>query len=253
MTGEARWAGRNIDKDRLRTAVWDRLVAEGVHVGPPHGNIPNFVGADAAALNLSRLPAWRTARIVKCNPDPPQIAVRLRALYDGKTVYAPVPELTEGFPFVVLDPAVLARKGVTFELAATHQGFMMHGTPIAFEAMERMDLCVVGCVAVSRGGGRTGKGAGFADLELGIFRELGLVDAATPICTTVHSAQLVAEDVLPMEPHDSVLTAIATERGLYTAGAGRPQPKGVDWDAVRPEQFASIPFLAALRDRLERR
>ena len=43
--------------------------------------------------------------------------------------------------------------------------------------MEKLDFCVVGCVAVTRRGGRTGKGAGFADLEHGIFRELGLTSA----------------------------------------------------------------------------
>ena len=52
---------------------------------------------------------------------------------------------------------------------------MQHGEPIAFEDMPALDFCVVGCVAVTRRGGRTGKGAGFADLEQGIFRELGKV------------------------------------------------------------------------------
>ena len=33
--------------------------------------------------------------------------------------------------------------------------------------MPKLDFCVVGCVAVTRSGGRTGKGAGFADLEQG--------------------------------------------------------------------------------------
>ncbi len=113
---------------------------------------------------------------MKCNPDPPQIPVRLRALYDGKLLYMPVPELVQGFPFVLLDPAELERKGISFELAATSQGAVEHGMPVEFEEMEPMDLVVVGCVAVTRAGGRTGKGGGFADLELGIFRELGTVD-----------------------------------------------------------------------------
>ena len=54
---------------------------------------------------------------------------------------------------------------------------MEHGEPVGFEDMPKLDFCVVGCVAVTRRGGRTGKGAGFADLEQGVFRELGLVDA----------------------------------------------------------------------------
>ena len=103
--GDARWAGRNSDKDSLRSEIWGRLESTAVNVGPAWSRIPNFAGADLAAWNLARVPAWRAARIVKCNPDPPQIPVRLRALYDGKIVYAPVPELTRGFPFVRLDPA----------------------------------------------------------------------------------------------------------------------------------------------------
>ena len=139
----------------------------------------------------SELDEWKRARVVKCNPDPPQIPVRLRALYDGKLLFAPVPYLTKGFPYLRIDPEKLAAKGVDFETAATAQGFLQHGEPIGFEDMPTLDFCVVGCVAVTRAGGRTGKGAGFADLEHGIFRELGMTTAATPIATTVHSLQVV--------------------------------------------------------------
>ena len=247
-----RWAGRHSGKDRLRAEVWAGLEASGVNVGPVQSRIPNFVGADAAARHLSTLPEWQAARIVKCNPDPPQIPVRLRALYEGKTVYAPVPELTGGIPFVSLDPGRLRQRGVSFELAATSQGFQEHGEPIAFEDMPFLPFCVVGCVAVTRAGGRTGKGAGFADLELGILTDLGKVDAATMIVTSVHSSQVVAEERVAMEAHDAALHAIATEGELIATGAPRRTPAGVDWDAVRPDQFASIPFLAALRERMAR-
>jgi 5-formyltetrahydrofolate cyclo-ligase len=70
---------------------------------------------------------------------------------------------------------------------------------------------VVGCVGVTRSGGRTGKGGGFADLELGIFRELGKVPRETPIVTTVHLSQVVEDDRIVMMPHDSALHWIITE------------------------------------------
>ena len=105
MTRGARWAGRNGAKDFLREDIWDTLEATGVNVGPVASRIPNFAGADLAAWRLAQVPAWKAARVVKCNPDPPQIPVRLRALHEGKILYAPVPELTRGFPFVRLDPA----------------------------------------------------------------------------------------------------------------------------------------------------
>ena len=253
MAEDGRWAGRNTDKDRLRNRIWQALVDGGVNVGPVHSRIPNFAGADLAAWHLAQTPAWAAARVVKSNPDPAQIPVRLRALHEGKIVYTPVPELTRGFPYVKLDPAVLAAKGVEFETAATAQGFLAHGEPIEFEQMETIDFAVVGSVAVSRGGGRTGKGAGFADLETGIFRELGILPDGTPIATTVHSLQVVDDDVLPMMAHDSALTHVATEAGLIVTDSRHPQPKGVDWAMVQPDQFRDIPFLAALRDRIRQR
>ncbi len=253
LESNARWAGRNNDKDRLRDRIWQKLVSDEVNVGPVDSRIPNFAGADLAALHLSRLDAWKNARVVKCNPDPPQIPVRLRALYDGKILYAPVPELTKGFPFVRLDPAVLEAKGVQFELAAVSQGFVEHGEPVEFEEMETLDFVVVGCVAVSDAGGRTGKGGGFADLELGIFRELGKVTPATPVATTVHSVQLVDPALLPMLDHDSPLDYIATEQGVIATRTQMARPTGVAWDHVQADQYASIPFLNDLRARIESR
>jgi 5-formyltetrahydrofolate cyclo-ligase len=251
--GGSRWAGRNGAKAAVRDRVWTRLVEAQVNVGPAFDRIPNFVGADVAAKRLSELDEWRRARVIKCNPDPPQIPVRLRALYDGKLLFSPVPYLTKGFPYLRIDPDKLAAKGVEFETAATSQGFVEHGEPTGFEDMPRLDFCVVGCVAVTRLGGRTGKGAGFADLEQGVFRELGLVSPATPIATTVHSSQVVGDSEVVMESHDSALHFIATELELIATRTPYPQPDGVDWDRVRPDQFTDIPFLGALRLTIERR
>jgi 5-formyltetrahydrofolate cyclo-ligase len=251
VTGNTRvnpYEGRHGEKDRLRHRIWNMLEADGVSMGPVWGGIPNFVGADLAAWHLSRLPAWQTARVVKCNPDPPQIAVRLRALYEGRILYMPVPALVADFPFYRLDPARLAAAGVSFELAATAQGAGLHGERVAFADMERIDVCVVGCVAVSRSGGRTGKGAGFADLELGIFRELGIVTSSTPIATTVHASQVVEEGNIIMQSHDTPLDWIATPGELIETRTRYRQPGAVSWEQVQPDQLDDIPFLRELRE-----
>lgn len=252
-TETSRWAGRNGAKDLVRVETWRALDEHGVGVGPAFDRIPNFVGADAAAKRLSELDEWKRARVVKCNPDPPQIPVRLRALYDGKLLFAPVPYLTKGFPYLKIDPDRLVAKGVDFETAATAQGFLQHGEPIGFADMPKLDFCVVGCVAVTRTGGRTGKGAGFADLEHGIFRELGKTTAETPIAATVHSLQVVPEEKVVMEAHDNALTFIATESELIATGAQGSPSAGVDWARVRADQFADIPFLQELRTTMEAR
>ena len=63
----------------------------------------------------------------------------------------------------------------------------------------------------------------------------------------------MADSEVVMESHNSALDYIATELELIATGTEHPQPKGVDWDKVRPDQFADIPFLSALRDAIERR
>lgn len=246
-----RWAGRNADKDRLRADVWQRLEESGLAIGPVWSRISNWVGAEAAAKRLSQLDFWRAARVVKCNPDPPQIPVRLRALYEGKTVLMPVPEFVTGAaPWTLLDPERLEAAGVQFELAATSAGAVQVGEKLSFEDLPAIDVCVCGCVAVTRAGGRTGKGGGFADLELGLFRDLGKVTPATPIVTTVHSSMVVADDRLPLMAHDSLLDWIVTEEEAIETRHGRKQPGGVVWDLVHPDQMRSLWFLPALKERI---
>lgn len=250
MSEQGRWAGRNPAKDVIRHAIWDELEAAGVNVGPVWSMIPNFAGADMAAWHLAQTPAWKAARTIKTNPDHAQTPIRIRALHEGKVVYTPVPYLTREFPYLRLDPARLAAAEISFELAATPQGFMTHGERLEFEDVAQLDFCVVGSVAVSRAGGRTGKGAGFADLETAIFRELGTVTATTPMATSIHSLQLVPDDAIVIESHDSPLDFVATEKELIATGNTMARPMGVDWTKVRADQFETIPFLARLRDRM---
>jgi 5-formyltetrahydrofolate cyclo-ligase len=91
-------------KQTIRERVWSRLVQ--AQASPdPHGRIPDFVGAAAAAERLAELPAWQHARVIKANPDQPQLPVRVRALRDGKLVYMAVPKLAHPLPFFRLIPA----------------------------------------------------------------------------------------------------------------------------------------------------
>lgn len=244
---QTEWSGHHEAKDRLRSQVWTALKARGAAIGDPVGHIPRFVGTELAAERLAALPCWRQARVVKCNPDRAQEPVRLRALQDGKQLYMAVPRLTKPRCFVALEATTLAQQGVDLTVAATNRGAMRHGCLVAFDEMLPIDLVVVGCVAVSRDGGRTGKGAGFADLELGILRQFDLVRADTPVVTTVHSLQIVAEGQLPMLAHDWSLTWIVTPDEALATQPTRMQPVGIAWDQIRPEQWRTIPVLRALR------
>ena len=250
MPEQGRWAGRNPGKDVIRNEVWRTLEATGTAVGPAWSMIPNFVGADMAAWHLAQTPEWQRAKTVKTNPDAPQIPIRLRALYEGKIVFAPVPYLTRDFPYLRIDPRKMIEKGISFELAATSQGFVEHGDRIGFEDVDIIDFCVVGSVAVSRAGGRTGKGAGFADLETAIFRELGKLPDTTPVVTTVHSSQLVGDDV---RRHRVPRLAARHGRDRARADPHRLHCGEADGRRLGPRAARPVrdhPFLARLRDRM---
>ncbi len=247
---EARWQGRNSAKDALRSEIWSLLENRAVSIGPVWSRIPNFDGADKAAQRLAELDIWKKAKIVKSNPDPPQIPVRLRALQDGKLLYAPVPELVKDFPFIELDPAELRERGIPFEEVAPIEGALKFGRKVNFEDMKPFDLAIVGCVAVTRNGGRSGKGGGFADLELGIFRDMNLVTPQTPIVTTVHSYQVVDDDRVIMLGHDTPLDWIITPDEVIETKTTLSQPGGVNWEAVQPDQFDNVPFLFDLKQKL---
>ena len=246
----ARWKGRNSEKDIVRSAVWSLLEERSVSIGPVWSRIPNFIGADKAAQRLAELQIWKAAKVVKSNPDSPQIPVRLRALEDGKLVYVPVPELVKDYPFIELDPNKLQRNGIPFEEVALIEGAMEHGRKVGFQDMKPFNLAVVGCVAVTRNGGRSGKGGGFADLEMGIFREMGLVNADTPIVTTIHSLQVQEDERVIMVAHDTPLDWIITPDEVIETHTTIAQPDGVNWDTIQSDQYENIPFLLSLKSTL---
>jgi 5-formyltetrahydrofolate cyclo-ligase len=82
---------------------------------------------------------------------------------------------------------------------------------------------------------------------LGMLRQLELVQAATPIVTTVHALQIVAPGQLPMRSHDWSLTWIVTPEAAIATQRLRPQPPGLLWEQIRPAQYATIPVLQTLR------
>ncbi|MGQ0717071.1 MAG: 5-formyltetrahydrofolate cyclo-ligase, partial [Pseudonocardiales bacterium] len=55
-------------KQAIRERIWSRL-AQARASPDPHGRIPDFVGAAAAAARLAELPDWGRARVLKANPD----------------------------------------------------------------------------------------------------------------------------------------------------------------------------------------
>lgn len=221
-------------KQEVRERIWGLLEREGAARFPgARGRIPNFRGAEKAAARLAELPEWQAARVIKANPDAPQLPVRRRAQRDGKKLYMAVPRLAEEKPFV------LVRGDPTIRRA------LAEGRRLRLEKLEPVDLIVCGTVAVNREGVRVGKGGGFSDLEFALLVEQGLVGGGTTIATTVHGLQLLDER-LPETEHDFRVDMVVTPTAfLYTPAHRRPP--GLLRDHLDEEKCAAIPVLKALR------
>lgn len=231
------------DKATARQAVWDTLQAKRVarFPFPPHGRIPNFAGARQAAERLLGHALFKRVRVIKVNPDSPQRWVRQLALERGITVITPTPRLKGAFR--VLDPRRIPREH--YAKAASLKRGGQWGEDIALAGMPKVDLVVMGSVAVTRDGRRLGKGHGYADLEYALLRELG--NPVVPLATTVHKLQVV--DAFPIEAHDTPLTLIATPDELIEVKRRRRAPRGIDWQRLPKAALEEMPVLAELKAR----
>ena len=230
-------------KSELRKACWQAIRDAGAARFPGvEGRIPNFVGAEAAAERLAATDAWQRAKVLKCNPDSPQRAVRRRALDEGKLVFMAVPRLRSADPFLALDPTQIDAGALW--TASSIKGADAMGIPTSLDDMPRIDLIVTGCVGVTRQGARLGKGGGYSDLEYALLREHGKVDADTPVATTVHASQVLRAHAIPMRPHDVSLDFVVTPERTIRCKRAYDRPTGVLWDVLEPEKQAAIPVLA---------
>jgi 5-formyltetrahydrofolate cyclo-ligase len=236
------------DKQTLRERIWTLLERRRAarFPFPVVGRIPNFKDAEEAAARAAALPEWQAARRLKCNPDAPQRALRLRALREGKTVFMAVPRLTDERCFLRLDPARLGSQRLA--RAATIKGAARLGEPVTPEALEHIDLIVAGSVAVNPRGARVGKGGGYSDLEFALARETGAVDARTTVLTTVHALQVLNDDI-PMTPHDVPVDLVVTPDRVIRTRTAFPKPEGIHWEELSAHQRQAMPVLRRLQVR----
>eukprot|EP01018_Ginkgo_biloba_P018575 Gb_16825 [translate_table: standard] len=281
-------------KWEIRKRIWDLMERENISQNPRpvHHRIPNFVGAAAAAQMLIRshlwensygyffsvpklasLQAFSTAKCVKVNPDSPQKQVRFLTLSGGKKLLTPQPRLRTGF-FSILDATMLPRGAI--QEACSSAGVAKYGKPISLDAKLKVDLIVIGSVAVDpRTGARLGKGEvnyhnfsidtpirivkmdivnleGFAELEYGMLRYMGAIDDLTLIVTSVHDKQLVND--IPVEKllvHDVPVDVICTPTQIIHTNTTIPKPQGIYWDRLSPEKLGQIRILRELKKRIE--
>ena len=156
-------------------------------------------------------------------------------------MYVAVPRLRDEKCFVELDPEKIEE----YHRATTISGSSELGVQVGPDEVASIDLVVSGSVAVTEQGGRIGKGEGYSDLEYAILRGLGLVDETTPVATTVHGMQVVADEVA-VEAHDVPMDVIVTPERAIRPGGEFSKPSGIDWSALSEERIEEMPVLQAL-------
>jgi len=231
-------------KREIRKKIWrimeERNVAR--FPRPVFNRIPNFEGADEAAHRLQNLKIFQDARVLKVNPDSPQKPIRESVLSNGKILVTPTPRLKSGF--LLLDSKSVPKSA--FSYASTIHGAFRYGKQIDLTDLPRVDLIIVGSVAVSLAGARIGKGGGYSEIECGILRELNLINEKTPIATTVHEIQILEK--IPTEEHDIPINIIATPRRIIETKTRYPRSKGILWEKVTEKMLQGIPVLKKLKE-----
>ncbi|MEM4527721.1 MAG: 5-formyltetrahydrofolate cyclo-ligase [Desulfurococcaceae archaeon] len=223
-------------KAEIRKTIWELMETRNIAMfpRPVYGRIPNFVGADKAALKITSIREWEKAIVIKSNPDSPQIYLREKALENGKILIMATPRLSNGF--LILDPRKIPRNKI--KTAATITGSFKFGKIIKLDEIPPIDLIVTGCVAVDKKGVRLGKGGGYAELEYGILRELNLIDERTPVVTTIHDLQVI--NSIPLEIHDLSVDYYATPTKLVKIEPQGYKPKGIYWDLLREKRHLQV-------------
>lgn len=235
-------------KDEIREQVWQSLRSVARPDARFHWDfsefIPDFEGSATATERLTDLPVYRDARSVFVTPDNALTTLRAACVVDEKHLLVSTHGIARGFRLV---PAgdVAADQAM---YAATLDGLEHAGRVTGLQALQErgpIDLLVTGASAVSMQGVRFGKGHGYFDLEWAMFRELGLVDDATPVIAVGHDCQ-VLDVQLPASPFDTLVDYIITPTRVLQPQPAGDRPKGISWPDLEPGMLEKIPSLREL-------
>ncbi|XP_030271258.1 methenyltetrahydrofolate synthase domain-containing protein isoform X1 [Sparus aurata] len=231
----------------IREKVWDYIEDKNLanFPRPVHNRIPNFKGANQACDKLVELQEFKSSQTVKVNPDRPQQQARFVTLEAGKTLLVPTPRLRTGL-FNKITPPQGANKE-QLRICCSSQGVKDFSVPVGLDAKVKVDLVVVGSVAVSEKGFRIGKGEGFADMEYGMMASMGAVNESTVVVSIVHDCQVLDIPEELMDSHDLTVDYILTPTRVIKTNCQLPKPQGIIWTKLDTEKLERIPILKKLR------
>uniref|UniRef100_A0A3Q2Z1K1 Methenyltetrahydrofolate synthase domain-containing protein n=1 Tax=Hippocampus comes TaxID=109280 RepID=A0A3Q2Z1K1_HIPCM len=210
----------------------------------PYNLLFSSQGALTACPKVSELEAFSQTAEVKVDPDKPLEGARLAVLQAHKTLLVPTPRLRSGLFNKIVPPPGANKEQL--RICSSSQGVKEFSVPIDLDAKVKVDLVVVGSVAVSEKGFRIGKGEGFADLEYAMMASMGAVDESTVVVTVVHDCQVVDIPEELMERHDLTVDYILTPSRVIKTDCPSPKPQGIIWTKLDTEKLQKIPILKKL-------
>ncbi|XP_029904219.1 methenyltetrahydrofolate synthase domain-containing protein isoform X1 [Myripristis murdjan] len=230
----------------IRQKIWDYIEEKNLanFPRPVHNRIPNFKGAFTACAKVSELPVFTQTDEVKVDPDKPLEGVRLAVLQARKTLLVPTPRLQSGLFNKITPPQGASKEQL--RVCSTSQGVKEFSVPVGLDAKVKVDLVVVGSVAVSEKGYRIGKGEGYADMEYGMMVAMGAVNESTVVVTVVHDCQVVDIPEELIESHDLTVDYILTPTKVVKTECKRPKPQGIIWTKLDTSKLEKIPILKKL-------
>jgi 5-formyltetrahydrofolate cyclo-ligase len=236
------------DKNQIRQQVWSELRAVAFPDSRFHWNfgefIPDFEGSEQCAAAIRQLDPYRQSHRLFITPDNSLTLLRQYALEDRKDLIVSTYGIARGF--VRLGPGMVPVGQE--KLAATLDGMEYFAQPISLEELQltgHLDLLITGAAVITMEGIRWGKGHGFFDLEWGMFQEIGIVNAETPVLAVVHDCQAVD---LALEPtaYDTIVDWLVTPTRIQRMPPVHLKPPGIFWDRVGPDLYEQIPPLKSL-------
>jgi len=180
------------DKQEVREFVWKILREKNECLFPCYGRIPNFKGVEKTIEKILSLEEFISAKKIFISPDTPQRILLKFVNLEEKEIYMATPRLREGF--------------VRVNKTSTHlKEILSNSTKI--KEIPKIDLAIIGSVAVDIKGNRIGKGGGYGDREIKILREK---NEKIKIVSNVHDLQVFEDLSYLMKEYDEKIDIIVT-------------------------------------------
>ncbi|XP_037028956.1 uncharacterized protein LOC119069157 [Bradysia coprophila] len=240
-------------KRSLRLQTWRKIENKRCAPNPYsiYNRVPNFNGADQAAILLSETNEYKDAKNIKVNSDKAQDPVKIKVIEDSKNLYVATARDSKALYAKINCPADADEE--TKRRAIRNQYLSEFGTEIELANKIALDMLVLGAVVASKTGHRIGRGNGYVDLDFGILSKAGAITDNTIIVATVHDEQVC--DTLPEDlftEYDVPIDMIVTPTAVFRVEKRLKRPNGIYWSHLSERRLGIVPILQTLKENAEK-